>query len=184
MTKIKRILTFITAVMVLFTVSIAFAGCDDRRDVTVYLYLVNSYDHVSFKEDMDRNVAYGSTILLRQWSKDKKPEDNDPIVLYFEEVKGRYLMACYTDGIATESAEWSEPKTILNEFGYRTVADGGTCMAAIQRDSMWNDYLPEPTTPAFRIKEAETYHFGFRITENDKWYYPLWGSCKIIIEDC
>ena len=48
MKKAKRILTFITAVMVLFLGSIAFLGGDDRKNVTVYLYLVNNYDHVSF----------------------------------------------------------------------------------------------------------------------------------------
>ena len=43
MKKVKRILTFITAVMMLFTVTLAFAGCkDERKNVTVYICGANS----------------------------------------------------------------------------------------------------------------------------------------------
>ena len=43
MKKVKRILTFITAVMMLFTVSIGFSGCkDERKNVTVYICGANS----------------------------------------------------------------------------------------------------------------------------------------------
>ncbi len=43
MAKIKRILVFITAVMMLFTVSIGFSGCkDERKNVTVYICGANS----------------------------------------------------------------------------------------------------------------------------------------------
>ena len=72
MTKIKRILTFITAVIILFTVSISFAGCDNRKDVTVYLYLTTSNDYVSFKEDMDSKIDGDGNRLLRQWSKEDR----------------------------------------------------------------------------------------------------------------
>ena len=43
MAKAKRILTFITAVMMLFVLSIGFAGCkDERKNVTVYICEANS----------------------------------------------------------------------------------------------------------------------------------------------
>lgn len=183
MAKAKRILTFITAVMMLFALSIGFAGCDNRKDVTVYLYLTTSNDHVSFKEDMDSKIDGDGNRLLRQWSKEEAPDQNDPIVLYFSDVEGLYLKACYTSGSTFKEAGWYEPKTFLHEFGESTIATGSTCMAAIQKEPIFNT-LPERTRSAYRIKEEGTYHFGFRITENDERYYPLWGSCKIIIEDC
>ncbi len=94
MTKIKRILAFVSTVMMLFTVTLAFAGCKDEEEekITYRVYLsyqwLTRLDSITEAENME-----GVTLLC-----ELKDGDNKEVTISYEEetyIYVRYISPKY-----------------------------------------------------------------------------------------
>ncbi len=171
MAKIKRILVFITAVMVLFTVTLAFAGCkdeEDERDLTFMVYVsASSKTELVSLTKAELTEQSGEILLLCQLKADDKKE----IAVSFDDelysyIHVRYKSNLYEDRLLSISNDFGD--AIFWQYTYRTIS--GEVDGTVHQD----------TFP--KRLERGVYDYKFIVDESETYYNPFTAKLTLIVE--
>ncbi len=143
MTKIKKILTFITAVMMLFALSIGFAGCKDEEEEKItYMIYVSDRQLTGLTNVTDAAIMEGVQLVCKL-----KDGDNKEVTIPY--VEGSYIYVrfmipendfalCTCNGFRRYYLEYSTLDDQTQEIKPKTLERG------IYRYRFVDDYPKDP----------------------------------------